>query len=246
MFDTSRVRSGSVILREAHLERLVADGAALGIQVPRAELERLADAALDGGGDGALRLTVTRGPGGRGLAGEVSGEPTLMARFSPLGLDFPMQPVRLGLTSIRRNPTSPTARHKTLSYTDNILALRQVAAAGFEEALFLSVDGNISCASAANVFLRFGNDLLTPAVGDGAMPGITRAWLLKHARSAGFNAEEAHLSLDRLEAADGILLTNSLRIFQTAASFGHYRFDPALPAGLAALGNAMIMEEAGC
>ena len=124
VFDTTRVVSGRIILKQAHRARLVRDAAALGIFVPAAELDALAAEAIPPGGSGALRLTVTRGPGARGLAGEASGAPTLMARFSAMELSYPMEPVRLGISSIRRNPTSPTARHKTLSYTDNIMALR--------------------------------------------------------------------------------------------------------------------------
>lgn len=240
VFDTSRVVSGRIILKQAHIARLVRDAAALGISVTSAELKALATEAVPTGGSGALRLTVTRGPGARGLAGETSSAPTLMARFSPLEASFPMAPVRLGISAIRRNPTSPTARHKTLSYTDNIMALREAMAAGHDEALLLSSEGRVACASAANVFARFGDRLVTPPVSNGAMPGIIRNWLLEVAASAGFQVAEESLLLERFAQADGIFLTNSLRIFQPVISFSGREFETELPLALIQIGQALL------
>ena len=240
VFDTSRVVGGRIILRRAHVARLAGDAAALGIGVAPEALEALAREAVSGGAEGALRLTVTRGPGGRGLAGETAGAPTLMARFSPMETPFPMTPVRLGFSAIRRNPTSPAAQHKTLSYTDNIMALREVVAAGHEEALLLSPHGKVACASAGNVFARCGNRLVTPPVLDGAMPGIVRGWLLQAAIGAGFETAEESLTPDRLAQADSIFLTNSLRIFQHVSAFAGRSFDTSLPPKLIQLGQALL------
>lgn len=240
VFDTSRVVSGRIILKRAHMARLVRDATALGISVAAEKLDTLAAEAIPAGGSGALRLTVTRGPGARGLSGETESVPTLMARFSPLEASFPMAPVRLGISAIRRNPTSPTARHKTLSYTDNIMALREAMAAGHDEALLLSPQGQVACASAANLFARFGDRLVTPPVSDGAMPGIIRSWLLEVAASAGFQVVEESLSLERFAQADGIFLTNSLRIFQPVSSFSGREFETELPPTLIQLGQALL------
>ncbi|OZB15277.1 MAG: hypothetical protein B7X53_11860 [Hyphomonas sp. 34-62-18] len=239
-FDTSRVVSGRIILKRAHMARLVRDAAALGISITSPELATLAAEAIPAGGSGALRLTVTRGPGARGLAGETSGAPTLMARFSSIESTYPMAPVSLGISSIRRNPTSPTARHKTLSYTDNIVALREAIVAGHNEALLLSPEGQVACASSANVFARFGDRLVTPPVSDGAMPGIIRNWLLEVAAGAGFQVAEESLSLERFAQADGIFLTNSLRIFQSVSSFSGREFETELPPALIQLGQALL------
>lgn len=239
-FDTSRVVSGRIILKQAHITRLVRDAAALGISVTLAELDTLAAEAIPAGGSGALRLTVTRGPGARGLAGETSGAPTLMARFSAIESTYPMTPVRLGISAIRRNPTSPTARHKTLSYTDNIMGLREAIMAGHDEALLLSPGGHVACASAANVFARFGDRLVTPPISDGAMPGIIRNWLLEVAAGASFQVAEESLSLERFAQADGIFLTNSLRIFQPVSSYSGREFETELPPALIQLGQALL------
>lgn len=240
VFDTSRVVGGRIILRQAHLARLAGDAAALGISVSLNALEALARNAVPGQANGALRLTVTRGPGARGLAGDGANAPTLMARFSPTEAPFPMAPVRLGISAIRRNPTSPGARHKTLSYTDNIMALREAVSAGHDEALLLSPDGNAACASAANVFALFGKRLVTPPVSDGAMPGVLRGWLLAVAAEAGLEAAEQSLTPEYLAQADGIFLTNSLRIFQPVSMFCGKAVETMLPPALIQLGQTLL------
>lgn len=240
VFDTSRVSRGRMLLRRAHLVRLVGDAAALGIGVELADLESLANDAIAGKSEGALRLTVTRGPGARGLAGEGEAQPTLIARFSAMDMPFPAAPVRLAISDICRNPTSPTARHKTLSYTDNIMALRGAVASGADEALMLSPEGNVACASAANVFAIFGNRLVTPPLSDGALPGILRSWLLAQPASAPLFTYEESLTPERLAAADHVFLTNSLRIFQPVSALAGREWVGEIPPQLLPLGHALL------
>ena len=240
VFDTSRVVGRRIIQRRTHLLRLVADAAALGIEVRLSELESIADEMVPEGANGALRLTVTRGPGARGLAGNGSGRPTVMARFMPMELPFPMPPVRLGISTIRRNPTSPSACHKTLSYTDNIMALREMVAAGYDDALLLSPEGRVACASAANVFALFGNLLVTPPLSEGVLPGVVRGWLLAAAREAGLETAQESLTPERLAEADSLFLTNSLRVFQPVSDFAGQAFETELPAALIGLGKTLL------
>ncbi len=240
VFDTSRVVGGRIIQKRPHLLRLVSDAAALGIGANLSEIEALAQEAVPENANGALRLTVTRGPGGRGLSGETTGAPTIIARFSPMELAFPMPSVTLRISNIRRNPTSPSARHKTLSYTDNIMALREAMAMGDDEALLLSPEGRVACASAANVFALFGNLLVTPPLSEGVLPGVVRGWLLGAAREAGLEAAQESLTPERLAEADSIFLTNSLRIFQPVREFSGRTFETELPAALIGLGKTLL------
>lgn len=240
VFDTSRVVRGRIIQKRAHLLRLVSDAAALGIAARIDDLDALAEAAVREGGNGALRLTVTRGPGERGLSGGSQGKPTIMARFSPMEPAFPFPPVSLWTSPIRRNPTSPSARHKTLSYTDNVMALREAMALGHGEALLLSPEGQVACASAANVFALFADQLITPPLSEGVLPGIIRGWLLDVANEAGLKARPESLTPERLAQADRIFLTNSLRIFQPVRAFSGRKLDTDLPPALIGLGERLL------
>ena len=240
VFDTSRVANGRTILRRAHLLRLAKDAAALGIKVNAATLDELAGNAVPENGYGALRLSITRGPGARGLDGETTAAPTLISRFMPMELAFPASPVKLTISAILRNPTSPTACHKTLAYTDNVMALREAVSAGFDDAFLLSPGGNVACTTAANVFARFGRRLVTPPQSDGALGGVIRGWLLDQGSANGFKVAEESLTPERLLQSDGVFLTNSLRVFQPVGAFGSKAFDVTLPPDLMGMGKALL------
>jgi para-aminobenzoate synthetase/4-amino-4-deoxychorismate lyase len=73
--------------------------------------------------------------------------------------------------------------------------------------LILDEDGSVLEAAWANVWVREGERLVTPPADGRLLPGVTRARML---RTEPHTAEES-LTLERLEAADVIVLTSALR-----------------------------------
>lgn len=213
LFETMRAERGGVPLLERHLARLRTGAALLGIDVPATDAELAAAAcrllAASGLEAAALRLTLTRGPGPRGLLPSHDASPTLLLAAFPL--PAPADPVRVATATItRRNERSPLARIKTLSYLDNLLALREVRAAGADEALLLNTAGRVAGAATANLFLNQGGRLLTPPVAEGALPGITRALIQELARAAGLETVELPVTMECLARVEGGFLTSSL------------------------------------
>ena len=235
MFDTSLVIGGRIVLRERHVRRLLVACEAFGLKVSEDDIEALAESAVASGSTGALRLTITRGPGARGLAGETASHPTLMASFTPQTVNYPASSVRLGVSAIQRNPTAPSARYKTLSYVDAVQGQRQALQSGFDDALYLTPAGNIACSSIANVWARFGSDLVTPPVTDGVVSGVMRGWILENAAQSGLKVSERSLSLEDVAKADGVFLTNSLRLAVPVSAIDDMTFESGLPPELSAM-----------
>lgn len=213
LFETVLVEASRPVAWTAHLDRLARGCAVLGLPVPdRALVARAAAEALDRAGlataRAALRLTWTGGPGARGLAGPGSPRPRLIAAAA--AAVPPPAAIRLATVSVRRNPTSPASRLKTLSYLDNVVARHDAAAAGADEALMLSTDGSLACAAAANLFWLDGETLFTPALDGGVLDGVVRALALGEARRFGLEAREVRAAPQALAACDGAFLTNSL------------------------------------
>ncbi len=221
VFDTSLVLGGRMVWRAAHLRRLRAHASALGFGVEPARLE----AAVDGtvatlaGGHGALRLTLTRGAGPRGLAPPAEPHPTILATLAPLPATL-FAPLALHPTSIRRNETSPLSRAKSLGYGDAVLAAAEARAAGCDDALFLNGAGRVACAGTASLFALFGRDLVTPPLADGVLDGVTRAVLLAAAARLGLVPMERSLVLSDLGTADTIVCTSSLRLIAPVTGIG--------------------------
>jgi branched-chain amino acid aminotransferase len=245
LFDTALALGGRIAFEAAHIDRLVASAARLGIP---AEPERIRDAlrALAGEGERlAIRTTLTRGSGPRGLRPPDDPSPTLFATAAPSARSTAFAPLRLWPTPVARNETSPAARLKTLGYLDAVLAAREAAAAGFDEALFCNTRGRVACAGTGNLFALFGQNLVTPPLTDGVLAGIVRAEILGLAAGCGLQAEERSLSLPEWCSADAVVLTNSLRLLAPVTAIGDTAFASARHPGVDRLRAALTAAVAG-
>src|SRR5690606_24702623 len=165
---------------------------------------------------GAGRLTVSRGPGQRGLPPPDPAQPfvTLTVAASPA----PGHALRLMVSDVVRPSGALTSRHKTLSYIENVEARRRAANAGADEAIMLNGRGELACASAANLFWISGDELRTPALECGVLAGITRARVLMLAEEAGMATREGRWPPHALRRADAIFVTNSVQGVAPVAS----------------------------
>lgn len=221
LFETVLAEAGELRDLDAHLQRMMAGCAALGLPPPdpgaaEAEMRRALSGAGLTGLRAAVRLTLTAGSGGRGLDRPAPLLPILVATAA--SAPAPDGPVRLAISRIRRNDQSPAAGLKTLAYLDNVLARREAAAAGADEAVMLNTRGELACAAAANLFWVSEGRLFTPDLACGALPGIVRARVIGAAKAQGLAMEEVRATPDILDSADGIFLTNSLIGVRQAAS----------------------------
>jgi branched-chain amino acid aminotransferase len=223
VFETMRARDGRILRLERHWARLSEGARLLDIPLPLDD-PGLAAAARElllangfARGEAVLRLTLTRGPGPRGLAPPERPTPTLLLAAFPL--PEPVAPAHVVLVkSVRRNELSPSSRIKSTAYLDQILALREAVAAGGDEALLCNTAGRLACASAANLFLVVEGRIWTPSVAEGALPGVTRAVLLERARAEGWLAVEAEVPRHFLARAEEIFTTNAVHGIRPVAS----------------------------
>jgi branched-chain amino acid aminotransferase len=220
VFDTALMLDGTILWREAHLARLVAACRTLGFAIDLVRLEATAAAVAARGGHGSVRITVTRGAGPRGLAPPSEAKPTVFASLAPLRAAALFCPLRLHVTTIRRNESAPTSRLKSLGYLDGVFASREAIAAGCDDALFLNTRERVACTSVGNVMALIGEQLLTPPLGDGVLDGIVRGIVLASCDEIGLEPVERSLTLADLERADAVCVTNSLRLVAPVTSIG--------------------------
>jgi len=115
----------------------------------------------------------------------------------------------------RRNEHSPLARVKSLNYLDNILARREAAENGADDAILLNTRGRVAETTIANLFALIDGRVVTPSVAEGALPGIARGLILERLEVA-----ERPLTLAELRRAGEIVLTNSLGVRPVVAVDG--------------------------
>ena len=95
-------------------------------------------------------------------------------------------------------------------YINSILAKTEAVLAGFDEAIVLNQDGNVSEGSGENIFAVLGGKLYTPPLGDNVLPGITRNTVMHQAREEmSLTVVEGHISRTELYTADECFLTGT-------------------------------------
>lgn len=110
-------------------------------------------------------------------------------------VDDPMIPARLKICGI---------------YVNSILAKTEATLAGFDEAIILNHDGHVCEGSGENLFLIVDGKIITPALEDNVLPGITRDTVIQLAQSElGLEVVERSVDRSELYLADEVLLTGT-------------------------------------
>jgi 4-amino-4-deoxychorismate lyase len=214
LFETMRCERGGVPLLELHLARLREGCARLGLEPPdgalvRAEIERLADRRAGG----VVKLTLTRGGGGRGYAPPIRPRPRRILAWHALP-DYPAahyrEGVRVWLTSTRLGRAPTLAGLKHLGRLEQVLASMEPAPQGCAEGLMRDYDGRVVEGIRSNVFLVRGGGLATPRLDECGVAGVMRRLVIEEAAGLGLSTGETRLAVDDLAAADELFLTSSV------------------------------------
>lgn len=110
----------------------------------------------------------------------------------------------------KNNPYSILTYIKSCNYLDNIMARREVISKGGDEGLILNVFGHVAEGAVSNIFMVKENNIYTPPVEVGLLPGIVRGILLQKQREIGVNITEKKITYNELIEADEVFITNSL------------------------------------
>jgi len=231
LFETMRAYGGCVFCLTEHITRLLKGAEVLGLplQYDRAALEAGITETLTAAGfeEAYLRLTVTRGIGGRPSELEVSDGCTVIVsarEYHGYPARIYEEGMKLSLTDARRNDSSPLSRIKSLNYLDNILAQHRARQSGYDEAIFLNTQELVAEGATSNVFIVEADEMRTPPLDCGVLPGIVRQCLV-----GGLDVVEEAFGLDRLAAADEVFLTNSLLEVAPATWLGDRRIGEGVP-----------------
>ncbi len=214
IFETLLAEGGAVRHAGAHLARLSSAAKMLGIPeiFPAAEIAAAMVRLLQENqlmqGRAALRLTLTRGEGARGVAPPADARPTLLLTAG--AIPPPPASMRAIVSTYIRNEKSVSSRIKSLNYLDNIMARSEAVARYADEALMCNSMGHLASASAANLFIVTGGELRTPSMEEGALPGIMRAIVLQAAAVQQIAVRVGGISMAELSKASEAFLTNAL------------------------------------
>ena len=127
-----------------------------------------------------------------------------------LGTYLSNESIRIKTSSFTRHHVNTTmCKAKTnANYVNSLLAIQEVTADGYDEALLLDHEGCVSEGSSANIFIVKDNILYTPDTTT-ALNGITRASIFELARDEGINKKKKRISRDEVYIADEAFFTGT-------------------------------------
>jgi len=217
VFEGIRVTSRGIFRFADHMKRLETAARAIGLVVPEG-FERVHEVAREttrawGPRAGYLRLVVTRGVGALGIDPSTCPAPAIVCiatSAAPLSPEKAARGIDLITSSLRRPPADVLdPRVKSLNYLNNVLAKREAALRGADDALVLNARGLVAESSATNVFVLTGRTLDTPPTTDGALEGLTRRTVMELGGELDLEVREKSLGRFDLYAADAVFLTGT-------------------------------------
>ncbi|MGZ3623725.1 MAG: branched-chain amino acid transaminase [Ktedonobacteraceae bacterium] len=136
-------------------------------------------------------------------------EDHLIITSEPFGDYIDLNGLHCGVSSWRRiDDNAIPARAKINgSYVNSAFAKSEAMQNGFDEAIMLTHEGNVSEGSAENIFLLINNEFVTPSPTENILLGITRDTIIELARREfGRITRERQIDRTELYLADEILL----------------------------------------
>ena len=107
-------------------------------------------------------------------------------------------------------------------YAGNALAKSDAVEKGFDEAIMLSPDGYVAQGSGENIFLVTSGKLVTPALYNNILPGITRDSVIKLAKNElGIETIDRSITRAELYTADECFLTGTAAHVTPVAEIDH-------------------------
>ncbi len=142
----------------------------------------------------------------------LKGDSELSIFTVPMGNYVELTGLKVCVSSWRRTPDNaiPARAKCTGSYVNTALAVDQAHRAGYDDAIFLTQDGQVSEASAANIFLVRKGQLITPPVTADILEGITRDAVMELAeKELGLPVIEREVGRTELYVADEVFLSGT-------------------------------------
>jgi branched-chain amino acid aminotransferase len=216
LFETVRVYHGRAFALAEHLDRLRRTARRVGFAIPGARSRwdekiralvrrnRLADA------DVAVRITVTRGVGGEGLLPPKRPRPTILLtvrRLDPKLARLRKRGVLVTILPFHPGVDGFLAGEKTVDYLTAIVGKRLARSRRAFEGIYSTPDGAILEGTTSNVFAVVEGTLVTPPIGGGVLPGVTRGIIGRSAADAGIPFAERPLHRAEFMGASEAFLT---------------------------------------
>lgn len=138
--------------------------------------------------------------------------------------DYSVPVKTMGVFKSVTKPKCEISNYKTASSAVYVLAGLFARKNGFDDAFILNTDGYITDAVSSNVFLIKNDELITPPLSDGCLDGVMRKFVLFNCHKAGLKGIEKSISIQMIQEADEVFLTNAVARIRSVLQFSEKKF----------------------
>ncbi|MDQ2085965.1 aminotransferase class IV [Herbivorax sp. ANBcel31] len=211
LFETFLVnREGKIFLLDGHLNRLFnsMDFLKFNLEFSKSNLKReiLKYVELNNIQNKVMRVTVTYGNKLKNIKSKV----IISTRENTLSEENYKSGYKLKISDVKKSKESYVLRHKTSNYLENYIISQKALEEGFNDALFLNTDNEITETTRCNMFFVKNNVIYTPTLECGLLPGVIREWVIKKADKLGIKVYQGKYSVEDLLDCDYAFVTNSV------------------------------------
>lgn len=211
LFETMRIVKGRVRFWNDHYARLQLGCKRLAMHAPARDLlEREIQRLIAKAPDAVLKLLVTRGESGRGYRPASDSTPTRILSVHPVP-ESSLTEIAVRWCAMRMARNAQLAGVKHLNRLEQVLAQNEWRDERIAEGLMLDTEGEVVCATAANLFIVSEGVLVTPDLRFSGVRGVMRGQVLAAARSLKIDVDERSVWPDELPAASEVFVTNAVR-----------------------------------
>jgi branched-chain amino acid aminotransferase len=235
-FETMRVYRGQILLSDLHFERLMASIHLLHFDVPQQFTKEyftrlIADLCSRNGHErhARVRLTIFRADGG--LYEPLTNHPCFIIQsweLSPQVLELNDAGLTLDVCPDVRKSIDKYSSIKSNNCLPYVMATLYARQHQLSDAVILNPYGRVADTTLASLFIVRDRQLVTPPLSEGAVCGVMRKHLLQ--MDLPFTIKESPLTIDDLENADEIFLTNAISGLRWVGAFKDSSFGNAAAA----------------
>lgn len=252
LFETIRFQNSRILYWEDHYFRLMASMRILRMEIPMTfTMEYLSEEikkAASGKTHARIKLLVWRREGGkytptnRNVDYAISAEPLEALIYKHDDSDYEIELFKDFYVN-----RSLLSTLKTTTKTIQVLAAIYAQENDYQNCLLLNEQKNVVEATNGNLFLVFGNTVVTPSVSEGCLNGIMRKTVLKLLQAdKDLRLEERAVSPFELQKADELFITNVIVGIRSVTKYRKKEYGTGLSQKLIARLNTMnLLSEAG-
>jgi branched-chain amino acid aminotransferase len=227
LFETMKVLNGNILLRKYHFERLFSGLSIMKFEIPVLFTEENIEEELlhlskknNCEKLGRVRLSVSRGNGGL-----YDDEKNLQYLIECWPLNESVNKLNenglvIGIYPDAEKSCDKFSNLKSANFLPYSMAALFAKENKWNDCLVLNTTGGIADSTIANIFIIKENNIIAPGLEEGCVNGVMRKYLIEKLRGMSYELQEGVLTVNDLENADEIFLTNAINGIRWVRQFG--------------------------